>query len=521
MKKKLELEEVKFKDVSKKYREYNEKYVKAYEDFLNEQVGIIAGNLVDGCPCPVCGSLEHPNKASIRVSVLSKNDLDSLKNDVDNLSKDMEDLVVVINGIRKDIDIYNGEVGGYDYNELVEELANISVNKKYDLDKYNKDELDREIVSLTSLVEDKKKVVRDIDNVDVLKSLIDKVSNELVRVNDEIKEINNSYTNICVEKEKYDVLLINLENDLVDLEKEYSLLSKEYTLSYKEIGYNNEEEYLLLLIDKKKLDEYDKEINSYKLNVVEISSRIKSLEDFLKGKSYVNLEEFERKKSLLEDEIKEKNVSLKEINNKLFNNINVYSKISDVYDKSMMLEKSVMVYKDLSDTANGNISGKNKLEFEQYVQASYFDMVLVSANKRFSYMTDERFLLVRKEESLRVSDKLGLEFEVIDNYTGKRRDIKSLSGGESFKAALSLSLGMSDVIQEFAGGIVVDAMFIDEGFGSLDDNSLEQALNAIMMLGQGEKIIGIISHVNELKNRIDKRIVVKKSNSGSNVQVVV
>ena len=96
-----------------------------------------------------------------------------------------------------------------------------------------------------------------------------------------------------------------------------------------------------------------------------------------------------------------------------------------------------------------------------------------------------------------------------------------MSGGESFKAALSLALGMSDVIQEFAGGIVVDAMFIDEGFGSLDDSSLNQAMNAIMMLGQGDKLIGIISHVNELKTRIDKKIVVRKSNVGSSVEVVI
>ena len=136
-------------------------------------------------------------------------------------------------------------------------------------------------------------------------------------------------------------------------------------------------------------------------------------------------------------------------------------------------------------------------------------------------MTDERYLLSRKEESLKVSDKLGLELEVIDNYTGKKRDVRTLSGGESFKAALSLALGMSDVIQEFSGGIVVDAMFIDEGFGSLDDNSLNHAMNAIMMLSSGGKMIGIISHVNELKNRIDKKIVVRKSNIGSTVEVLV
>ena len=227
------------------------------------------------------------------------------------------------------------------------------------------------------------------------------------------------------------------------------------------------------------------------------------------------------KKNVLEDKICHLDVTLKKLYSKLFNNLKIFDSIKSVYKRSVNLENEVMVLKDLSDTANGSIVGKSKLEFEQFVQASYFDMVIMSANKRFSYMTDERFLLARKEEAVKISDKLGLELEVMDNYTGKRRDVKSLSGGESFKAALSLALGMSDVIQEYAGGIVVDAMFIDEGFGSLDDSSLEQALNAIMMLGQDNKIIGIISHVNELKARIDKKIIVNKSNMGSSIELTV
>ena len=109
----------------------------------------------------------------------------------------------------------------------------------------------------------------------------------------------------------------------------------------------------------------------------------------------------------------------------------------------------------------------------------------------------------------------------MDYYTGKKRDITSLSGGESFKASLSLALGMSDVIQSYSGGIVLDTMFIDEGFGSLDSDSLEQAMNAIMMLNSNNKLIGIISHVNELKDRIDKKIVVTKSNNGSMVDILV
>ena len=252
-----------------------------------------------------------------------------------------------------------------------------------------------------------------------------------------------------------------------------------------------------------------------------MNSQLKALEEFIKDKKRIDISNLECDRDNKNVELSEIELSLKNIHSKINNNKIVYDKLNSVYKNVQSLEKELAIYEDLSNTANGNIKGKNKLEFEQYVQASYFDNVLKSANVRFSYMTDSRYLLARKIESLKISDKLGLELEVIDNYTGKRREITSLSGGESFKASLALALGMSDVIQSYSGGIVVETMFIDEGFGSLDSESLESAMNAIMMLSNNDRLIGIISHVNELKDRIDKKIIVKKSGCGSSVSVSV
>jgi len=148
-------------------------------------------------------------------------------------------------------------------------------------------------------------------------------------------------------------------------------------------------------------------------------------------------------------------------------------------------------------------------------------MVVQEANKRFMKMTEGRFQLLRKENSHKISDKIALELEVLDYYNGKKRDIKSLSGGESFKAALCLALGLSDIIQSYSGGVEVDTLFIDEGFGSLDSESREQAINTLNELAGSDKLIGMISHVSELQERIDKKIIVEKGMDGSKIRIEI
>ncbi|MBQ6841899.1 MAG: SMC family ATPase [Firmicutes bacterium] len=165
-------------------------------------------------------------------------------------------------------------------------------------------------------------------------------------------------------------------------------------------------------------------------------------------------------------------------------------------------------------TVAGQLPGRDKVTLERYVQGFYFDQVLHAANQRFSFLTDGRFVLLRRK-----SDR-GLELDIIDNYCGKVRNVESLSGGESFKAALSLALGISDVVQSFAGGVCIETMFIDEGFGSLDAESLQQALRVLQQLADGERMVGIISHVAELRDNIDKQIVVKRSSKGSTLTLL-
>ncbi len=147
-------------------------------------------------------------------------------------------------------------------------------------------------------------------------------------------------------------------------------------------------------------------------------------------------------------------------------------------------------------------------------------MILEEANKRFSYMTNGRFELKRRDISDNLKARVGLEIDVLDNYTGKVRDVKSLSGGESFKASMCMALGLSEIIQRNSRAVRPEAIFIDEGFGVLDDESLEQAIEVLMSLSESNHMVGIISHISELKDRIDKKIIVKRSKTGSAVEFI-
>lgn len=188
--------------------------------------------------------------------------------------------------------------------------------------------------------------------------------------------------------------------------------------------------------------------------------------------------------------------------------------------KLLEAEQGYELLAGLSDTANGELRGKQKLAFEQYIQIVFFGQIIQEANKRFSVMTDGRYLLKRREDASNLRSQTGLELNVFDYYTGRLRSVQSLSGGEAFKASLSLALGLADVVQQYAGGIQLDAVFIDEGFGSLDHESLNQAIRILNDLAGSSRLAGIISHIEELKERIDRKIVVKKGTAGSTLALI-
>ena len=202
-------------------------------------------------------------------------------------------------------------------------------------------------------------------------------------------------------------------------------------------------------------------------------------------------------------------------------NKDVLKNIAAVSEKLTELETKYSWIRALSNTANGNIPGKEKVMLETYIQMTYFDRIIARANTRLMVMSGGQYELKRRKEAENNRSQSGLELDVIDHYNGTERSVKTLSGGESFKASLSLALGLSDEIQSYASGVKLDTMFVDEGFGSLDEESLDQAMKALMSLTEGNRLVGIISHVAELKSRIDRQIVVTKEKTGGSKVMIL
>lgn len=186
---------------------------------------------------------------------------------------------------------------------------------------------------------------------------------------------------------------------------------------------------------------------------------------------------------------------------------------------SASLEEHYRETAALAQTASGKLSGTAHVSFETYVQSRYFDRIIAAANRRLDVLSDGRFQLVRRTEAADNRGQTGLDLDVRDAYTGRRRQAATLSGGESFMAALSLSLGLSDVVQQYAGGIRLDTMFIDEGFGALDNDALSNAIRVLTDMCGDDKLVGIISHVDALKEAIERKIVVRRARSGSTIEV--
>lgn len=301
-----------------------------------------------------------------------------------------------------------------------------------------------------------------------------------------------------------------------DEENNYQQVLREYRGKLNSL-FTDEKEFLEIIKNVSQLENKEKEYQAYLIAKDSLNKQIHELQLELKGIEVIDVEVVKEKLIILKQKL---DSALNILNNLNAQLMTVTSTIKNIKNIDQELSNSHDIYQcylDLSEVT----SGKNsyRISFERYVLAAYFENILVYANTLLKRMSQGRYQLYRRDNRSKGAGKQGLELDVLDLESGLLRDVKTLSGGESFKAALSLALGLSKMIQGYAGGIELNTLFIDEGFGSLDSQSLDQAIDCLIDIQQDGKLIGIISHVSELKERIDHKIILSRKNKETKIAI--
>ncbi|MBR6743926.1 MAG: SMC family ATPase [Clostridia bacterium] len=462
--------------------------------FLNEQAGIMATTLTDGEPCPVCGAHHHPSPARTTRSAPSESDLKKAKAVADDLQAVAD---------RKSAEC--ARLKGQAETELAKMQAKIEeLLGAYPWERV-RDELIKKINAVRRNLSSLEKVIEEENNRLSIKKTLER----------KIPELENE---IALARTKTEALTKSLSASQAKREEKANRVSAiAATLKYYERGIA-----VVTLANlkqrredmKKALENAMLAFNAIDKSVSVLHGEIASLEKIIEAAADIDLEtELKNRVQLMElTELLQKDFS--DVSSRLFINRNALEQIRKNAAKACEHETTYRWLNALSETANGGLGGKEKIMFETYVQMEYFDRILCRANFQLRRMTGGQYEMLRHEAKGDLKAQSGLDLDVIDHYNGSVRPVHSLSGGEAFKAALSLALGLSDEIQASAGGVRLDCMFIDEGFGSLDDESLRVAVSVLQELTEGNRLVGIISHVSELKNKIEKQIVVTKEISG-------
>lgn len=547
-------------DYTKLFNYYQHKELVYY----NNIAGILVKELKEGQPCPVCGSTNHPQIATSLDDVISKEMLEEIaeqleasRNNKDNKTLEIETLTIQLNTINDQLlellnitDIALIEVTiknvlkekEKQINNLSTDIATIEeklkefeqvkqtiklleakvdeIVKTIDIKNVNLTSLKEQIALINGSINTYQEQIKYSDDIETLKEILEQYNTFIETLEENVNAFDDGYQ-LAIEEQK--VAASKLEQStkqLTDLKISYEELSKVYeekiiSLKLEKNIIDNIEEYIQ---DLSNLGIYIKTVTEFETNYDNKKKTKEELEIKLTGKQKENLDGLTSLINELSCDINLLSEKITTLTTLVSNNKQTSVELDKAFRIFVKVQKEFEEINELSKTSSG--SNPKYLSFERFVLIGYFENILRHANTRLSKMTDGRFELYRKEDKGKGNAQQGLELEVFDYETGKKRDVKTLSGGETFKAALSLALGLADAIENKVGHISIETLFIDEGFGTLDDKSLHQAIDILLELNDGTKSIGIISHVQELKDIIPTKLVVTKSTDGSKVSIV-
>lgn len=451
-------------------------YEEKYQRFFEEQAGILAKELYDGQPCPVCGSTEHPQKAEVLADAPSQEEVQQAKEKREQKEQErfhvQEKFQECKSALESEKRLLEEAVGDIQEEQVKEKLLQLEFELKQKKENYQK----------------KEKNFREL--VETLK-----------------------HKGGLLESQEKQLQELNMKQ-----EEEAEYFQEELKVQ-KFISY---ESYVQAKSWMKGREERERSLSQYDSRCLEVKTRYETFSQQCEGKEPSDLSgEKEKLEALLlsQKEQREKWLSLHNQNQK---NHEAQTKLKQYFGAEESLTMQYEMVNNLSRTANGTLSGSVKLDFETYVQRKYFKQIIHAANGRLSKMTSNEFILQCREiKDLSSQGQAGLDLDVYHLVNNSVRDVKTLSGGESFMASLSMALGLADIVQNTAGAISLETMFVDEGFGSLDDAARERAIQILQELAGEKGLVGIISHVNELKEQIEWKLAIKKTEQGSHAQWVL
>ena len=513
-----------YQSACEKAREQSGTYEETYRLFFEAQAGILAKRLKEGQPCPVCGSLHHPMKAELSTKAPTPEQVEQAKERREQAERERDAAQIFFTESTQKLQNQQ--------ETLQKQGALLLGDDNFQLNETGYEKLNEKVGIVDKSVENS------LENVDKIRKLEQKLKKDRCAYAEIEKQLEKQAQRQRELEQKRQVLLIEEGK----MEKEIQLLQEKLTFA-DEKETAEELEKLQTELQRLRSDaeqfrmDYEKKsqehhVKSGEKNACEQQSKmiLQELQETQEiyeqqrrlceeNEKTLTEEEFEEKLCQARAESKELEKRYMTLYNCAQNNKNAWKKLGEYEKEQGNLRKTYALYEDLSRTANGTLAGSVKVDFETYVQRRYFKQIIAAANRRLVKMNHEQFILqCRDLKNLSGKAQAGLDLDVYHLVNQSVRDVKTLSGGESFMAALAMALGLADMIQNEAGAIRLDTMFVDEGFGSLDDESLSQAIQVLLGLTEQQCLVGIISHVNQLKEQIDCKLIVTKNDKGSHVR---
>ena len=480
-------------------------YEHMYEAFLKEQAGILAENLSAGCPCPVCGSTVHPDPAKLSDHAVTELEVEQAKK-TRAAAEEKRDMAYAAFEAEKTekqklAQAVEKEEADFVLAQTIAKQQRKEAEQNYVSLQKTAEQI-REKLVYPSLAEAKKQYA-------AMQKALEAAEQEIAKKRQKVSELAEAMNTLKGQKLAEEENQKTAKKLAVKTEKEYAKLLEKS-------GFVSEETYHLAILPERSRSKLEREEKEYESQCLRQQSEQKLLEKQVSGKTYTDTTELNEQLKAEKQALKEAEKTYMELHTAYENDRSVLQNCAVYLEKGKKLESEDQVIKSLSKTANGRLSGSAKIDFETYIQRQYFKQIIHEANKRLLTMSNHQFILKLKEEANtgRKTNE-GLDLSVYSLVTDSERDVKTLSGGESFLAALAMALGLSDIVERSAGAIHPDMMFIDEGFGSLDAQSRQQAIEVLGELAGDSRMVGIISHVTELKEQIDRKLVVSRTDKGS------